>query len=111
MVDTMKITTPAMSATDPIRSIGRSSSAGVLATIVRQLHKLPYYGCEAKCLTLNYAIVFVSTQFNPATGERKGLMIADFHTNSTGILAPLNGMVAAGIDHFQPNVRDSSITL
>jgi hypothetical protein len=38
-------------------------------------------------------------------------MIADFHTNSTGILAPLNGMVAAGIDHFQPNVRDSSITL
>jgi hypothetical protein len=50
-------------------------------------------------------------QFNPATGERKDLMIADFHTNSTGILAPLNGMVAAGIDHFQPNVRDSSITL
>lgn len=38
-------------------------------------------------------------------------MIADFHTNSTGILAPLNGMVVAGIDHFQPNVRDSSITL
>jgi hypothetical protein len=31
-------------------------------------------------------------------------MIADFHTNSTGILAPLNGMVVAGIDHFQPNV-------
>jgi hypothetical protein len=38
-------------------------------------------------------------------------MIADFHTNSTGILAPLNGMVAAGIDHFQSNIRDSSITL
>jgi hypothetical protein len=38
-------------------------------------------------------------------------MITDFHTNSTGILAPLNGMVAAGLDHFQPNVRDSSITL
>jgi hypothetical protein len=33
-----------MNAIDPIRSIGRSSSA-VLATIVRQLHKLPYYGC------------------------------------------------------------------
>jgi hypothetical protein len=59
MVDTMKITTPAMSATDPIRSIGRSSSAGVLATIVRQLHKLPYYGCEAKCLTLNHGLLLL----------------------------------------------------
>ena len=64
-------------------------------------------GDEESATVRFYEIV----QFNPATGERKGLMIADFHTNSTGILAPLNGMVAAGIDHFQPNVRDSSITL
>jgi hypothetical protein len=54
---------------------------------------------------------YESVQFNPSSGERKGLMVADFHTNSTGILAPLNGMVVAGIDHFQPNVQDSSITL
>lgn len=64
-------------------------------------------GGEESATVRFYEIV----QFNPATGERKGLMIADFHTNSTGILAPLNGMVVAGIDHFQPNVRDSSITL
>ena len=25
------------------------------------------------------------------------------HTNSTGILAPLNGMIVAGIDDIQPN--------
>jgi hypothetical protein len=54
---------------------------------------------------------YESVQFNPASGERKGLMVADFHTNSTGILAPLNGMVVAGIDHLQPNIQDSSITL
>lgn len=54
---------------------------------------------------------YESVQFNPASGERKGLMVADFHTNSTGKLAPLNNMVVAGIDHFQPNVQDSSITL
>ncbi|MDQ3903174.1 MAG: hypothetical protein M3247_06010 [Thermoproteota archaeon] len=28
---------------------------------------------------------YESVQFNPTTGERKGLMVADFHTNSTGI--------------------------
>jgi hypothetical protein len=47
MVDTMKITIPARNATDPIRSIGRSSSV-VLATILRKLNKLSYYGCEGK---------------------------------------------------------------
>jgi hypothetical protein len=37
----------------------------VLATIVRQLHRLPYYRCEAKCLTLNHdlLLLFVGTQF------------------------------------------------
>jgi len=35
-------------------------------------------------------------------------MVADFHTNSTGILAPLNGMLVVGIDHLQPNVQDIS---
>jgi hypothetical protein len=49
---------------------------------------------------------YESVQFNPATGERKGLMVADFHTNSTGILAPLNCMEVAGIEQFQPNVQE-----
>jgi hypothetical protein len=37
MVDTMKITIPARNAIEPIRSIGRSSSAA-LATIVRKMN-------------------------------------------------------------------------
>jgi hypothetical protein len=44
----MAIARPAMNAIDPIRSIGRSSSA-VLATIVRKLNKIPYYSCKANC--------------------------------------------------------------
>ena len=42
-------------------------------------------------------------QLNPATGEGKGITIAVIQTNSTGTLAPLNGMIAAGIDDIQPN--------
>jgi len=38
-------------------------------------------------------------QFNPAAaGGGKGIVTAVFQTNSTGMLAPLNGMIAAGID-------------
>lgn len=64
-------------------------------------------GSEESATARFYEIV----QFNFATGEGKGFMLAVFHTNSTGILAPLNGMVVAGIDHFLPNVRDNSVTL
>jgi hypothetical protein len=46
------------------------------------------------------ATIFEIVQFNnPATGgEGKGIVTAVFQTNSTGKLAPLNGMIAAGID-------------
>jgi hypothetical protein len=40
--------------------------------------------------------------FNPATGEGKGIVITVFNTNSTGTLAPLNGMILAGIHDIQP---------
>jgi hypothetical protein len=50
-------------------------------------------------------------QVNPATGgQNKAIVIAVVHTNSTGILAPLNDMIVAGIHDFQPN-GDSLITL
>jgi hypothetical protein len=49
---------------------------------------------ETATVTL-YEIV----QFNPAAaGIGKGIVTAVFQTNSTGMLAPLNGMIAAGID-------------
>src|SRR5918995_871955 len=50
-------------------------------------------------------------QVNPATGgQNKAIVIAVIHTNSTGILAPLNDMIVAGIHDFQPD-GDTLITL
>jgi hypothetical protein len=42
-------------------------------------------------------------EFNSVTPEAKGIVIAMLHTNPTGSLAPLNGMIVAGIDEIQPN--------
>jgi hypothetical protein len=49
------------------------------------------------------ATFYEIVQFNPVTRENKGIVIAVVHTNSTGILAPLNGMIVVGIDDIQPN--------
>jgi hypothetical protein len=49
-------------------------------------------------------------EFNPATMEGKGIMIAEVHTNPTGALASLNGMTLAGIDDIQSN-SESNVTL
>jgi hypothetical protein len=57
------------------------------------------------------ATFYEIVRFNPATaGEGKGIVIAVIHTNSTGTLAPLNGMIAAGIDDMTSN-GESSVTL
>ena len=49
----------------------------------------------------------------PATsGESKGIVIAVVNTTSTsGMLAPLNGMILAGIDDIQTTTSESSLTL
>jgi hypothetical protein len=50
---------------------------------------------------------------NPAAapqGGAKNIVIAVLHTNSTGMLAPLNGTVLAGIDELAPN-GDTHLTL
>jgi hypothetical protein len=49
-------------------------------------------------------------EFNPATMEGKGIMIAEVRTNPTGTLASLNGMTLAGIDDIQSN-GVSNVTL
>jgi hypothetical protein len=49
-------------------------------------------------------------EFNPATREGKGIIIAEVQTNPTGTLASLNGMILAGIDDIQSN-GESSVTL
>jgi hypothetical protein len=64
------------------------------------------------------ATLYEIVQFNPAApapegsdgGEGKGIVTAVFQTNSTGMLAPLNGVIAAGIDDMRPN-GDSHVTL
>ena len=59
------------------------------------------------------ATVFEIVQFNnPAAlgGEGKGIVTAVFQTNSTGVLAPLNGTIAVGIDEISPT-DESHITL
>ena len=49
-------------------------------------------------------------QFDPATGEGKGITIAVIHTDSTGTLAPLDGMILAGTNEESQN-GESRVTL
>ncbi len=57
------------------------------------------------------ATFYEIVQFNPAsTDEGKGITIAKIQTNSTGTLAPLNGMILAGIDDMTPD-GESNVTL
>jgi hypothetical protein len=49
-------------------------------------------------------------EFNPATTEGKGIIIANVHTNPNGALSSLNGVTLAGIDDIQSNGQ-SNVTL
>jgi hypothetical protein len=41
-------------------------------------------------------------EFPPGAGGANGISIAVLHTNSTGALAPLNGMIVVGTDYLYP---------
>ena len=49
-------------------------------------------------------------KFNPVMREGEGIIIAEVSTNPSGPLAPLNGMILAGIDDIRPN-GESNVTL
>jgi hypothetical protein len=49
------------------------------------------------------AAVYELGQFNAQDLTGRGIAIAVFHTNSTGKLAPLDGMILAGQDEFLPD--------
>jgi hypothetical protein len=49
------------------------------------------------------AVVYELGQFNAQDLTGRGIAIAVFHTNSTGLLAPLDGMILAGQDEFLPD--------
>jgi hypothetical protein len=49
------------------------------------------------------ATFYEITRFSMESGEGRGIAIATFHTNSTGVLAPLNGMILTGVDELHPD--------
>jgi hypothetical protein len=57
---------------------------------------------ETATLTF-YEIIQFSNPTEAPLGGGKGIKIIIFHTNSTGMLAPLDGAIAAGINDLQPN--------
>jgi len=50
-------------------------------------------------------------QYDPDTFEGKGIIIAVFERNATGMLAPFNGMMVAGTHYEQPDTEKATITL
>jgi hypothetical protein len=57
---------------------------------------------ETSTITI-YEIIQFNNPAEAPLGGGKGIKIIIFHTNSTGMLAPLNGVIAAGINIIQPN--------
>jgi len=51
------------------------------------------------------AISYEIARSNKEEGIGKGIAIAIIHTNSTGRLAPLDGMILVGQEEFQPDGR------
>jgi hypothetical protein len=51
------------------------------------------------------AISYEIARSNKEEGISKGIAIAIIHTNSTGRLAPLDGMILVGQEEFQPDGR------
>ena len=64
---------------------------------------------ETATLTI-YEIVQFNNPAAAPQGGGKGIVTVVFQTNSTGMLAPLNGVVAAGIDNISTN-GESDVTL
>ena len=51
------------------------------------------------------AISYEIARSNKERGIGKGIAMAKIHTNSTGRLAPLDGMILVGREEFQPDGR------
>jgi hypothetical protein len=57
---------------------------------------------ETATITI-YEIIQFSNPTEAPLGGGKGIKIIIFHTNSTGMLAPLDGVIAVGMNIIQPN--------
>jgi hypothetical protein len=58
----------------------------------------------------SYEIVHFNNPAAAPEGGGKGIVTSVFQTNSTGMLAPLNGVIAVGIDEISPS-GESQVTL
>jgi hypothetical protein len=56
-------------------------------------------------------IFFEIVQCDPATFEGKGLAMAVFDRNATGMLAPFNGMLVIGTHEEDPSTQATTIRL
>jgi hypothetical protein len=86
-----------------INVISNGSAIASLATpsaIAKETIRAP--NGETVTITF-YEIIQFSNPTEAPLGGGKGIKIIKFHTNSTGMLAPLNGAIAAGINDIQPN--------
>jgi hypothetical protein len=86
-----------------INVISNGSAIASLATpsaIAKETIRAP--NGETVTITF-YEIIQFSNPAEAPLGGGKGFKIIKFHTNSTGMLAPLNGVIAAGINDIQPN--------
>src|SRR5918998_273983 len=89
--------------TETINTTSNGSSITSLATpsaIAKETIRAP--NGETVTITF-YEIIQFSNPAEAPLGGGKGFKIIKFHTNSTGMLAPLNGVIAAGINDIQPN--------
>ena len=86
--------------TEPVRTTSNGnlivSLEGTAPTAAGEQIVITEDGSESATATL-YEIA----RFNMQDGTGKGIAIAVVHTNSTGVLAPLNGMILAGQEDFR----------
>jgi hypothetical protein len=83
--------------TEPIRTIGRGSGiASHIGTFAGKETITTEDGSESATATFSEIVRF-------GEQEGRGIAIALFHTNSTGRLAPLDGMILVGIDELPPD--------
>jgi hypothetical protein len=86
-----------------INTISNGTAIASLATpsaIAKTIIRAP--NGETATITI-YEIIQFNNPAEAPLGGGKGIKIIIFHTNSTGMLAPLDGVIAAGINDIQPN--------
>ena len=86
--------------TETIRTTSNGSGiASMIGTFAGEVTLTPEEDASENATATIYEIGRLNTQ----DGTGNGIAIAVFHTNSTGKLAPLDGMILIGLDEFLPD--------